>query len=93
MIDEELIKALTIQLNKMEQINDKLMKDIKRKEANNTKLKKVLREKIKKSDEYLKSQMDKCHGDLNINYYYAERDKKIYQQVLELVKELEDSNG
>lgn len=93
MTDEELIKALTIQLNKMEQINDKLMKDIKIKEANNTKFKKVLREKIKKSDEYLKLQMDKCHGDLNINYYYAERDKKIYQQVLELVKEIEVSNG
>lgn len=92
MTDEELIKELTIKLRKTEILVDKLMKDIKRLESNNSKLKKFIREKIKKADEHIKSQLQKCHDDLSVNYYYAERDRKIYRQLLEETKKLEDSN-
>lgn len=47
---------------------------------------KYIEDKIKTAQKYLKSQSCKPQGDLSVYYYYAERDEKIYKDLLERIK-------
>ena len=52
-----------------------------------TKLISFLKDRIKECERYLKTFEGKEQGDYPVYYYYAERDRKAYQEILYFVNE------
>lgn len=63
-----------------------LLNECEQKKQNQENLIKYIEEKIKSAQKYIQSQSYKPQGDLSVYYYYAERDKKTYKDLLERIK-------